>query len=689
MTARPLYYPLIGGLDQESAPIAMPPGRAIAVLNHESVSRGYQRTQGYERIDGRAKPSDATYFVASFTAGVTAFVVGQTVTGFTSGAAARVLATPVLTSGAYDGTGVGTVALHLITGTFTANESLRVAGVNKATLAAALTAGTGMEDAANLAYLVATREYARALITAVPGSGPVRGILYFGGKLHAWRDNVGATAGVLHQSGAGGWTAPNLGTLLLFKTGTIALIAGNAITGGTSGATAVIRSVALNAGTDWSTGNAAGTLVLDTVVGTFVNNEAIRVGGIQRALADGGSSLAVFPAGGRYDFAVHNFYGTVGTERAYGANGVGKAFEYDGASIVPITTGMPDDRPFLAESHKKHLFLAFPKGSLQHSAVGEPRSFTAILGAAELGLGHEITNLVPNATSALIATTDRSLYALTGNDSSDWLLEGLTDEAGGKAYTAQRVGQIVYLDERGVRSVTATQAYGNFRLGTFTSLIHRELENKRRAGITPVGSCVVKSKDQYLLFFSDGSGLSIYFGRKNPEAMMFKYPFVISCLHVAEVAGVEAVFVGATDGFVYELNSGTSFDGAVIEAFIQLPFGHQGAPRLLKRYHKAVGELIASPGTQISLVAQFDYGAGLQPFEHSDIFTNLISGGGIWDVATWDDFYWDSPAVAQVESYLQGLGVNMSLLFFSSSATMESYTLQGITLLFTTRGQKR
>jgi hypothetical protein len=66
--------------------------------------------------------------------------------------------------------------------------------------------------------------------------------------------------------------------------------------------------------------------------------------------------------------------------------------------------------------------------------------------------------------------------------------------------------------------------------------------------------------------------------------------------------GSRAVFVGAEDGFVYELNKGTSFDGEVIEAFIQLPFAHQGDPRLLKRYHSFELEMTAAPGTELGLI---------------------------------------------------------------------------------------
>lgn len=689
MSAKQEYYPLVGGLDQESPAIAVPPGRAIAVLNHESVSRGYQRTQGFERYDGQPRPSDAAFYTATFINGTIEIEEGDTITGYVSGATARVLAVD-LTAGAWDGTGVGTLILHLLTGTFVTTEALRVGGVTHASLDAPPTQGDGAEDEISRGYLTAAQEYARSLIQKVPGSGPVRGILWYEGKAHAWRDNLLATAGVLHQSSADGWAETDLGQLMTFTNGgAYEIVAGDEITGIVSGATATVRHIVTDAGTIWNDGSATGTMVLDDVVGDFVA-EDVNVGLNLSVATIDQPEAASFPPGGRYEFDIFNFYGTVGTERAYGANGVGKAFEYDGASIIPITTGMPGgDTPFLVAAHKNHLFLGFQKGSLQHSDLGEPRSFTARLGASELGMGHELTGIIPNATATLLITTDTSLAVLTGNDSSDWLLEGLSDEAGAKAHSAQRIGQIIYLDERGVRSVAATQTYGNFKLGTYTSLISKELDAKRRRGAQPVGSCVVKSKDQYLLFFNDGTGVSIYFGRKNPEAMLFEYPFVVSCgPYVAEVDGVERVFVGAEDGYVYELNVGTSFDGEEIEAYIQLPFGHQGGPRVIKRYHKAVAELIAGPDTLLAMVAQFDYGVGLQPYSHEEIF-GISGGGGLWGLSSWAEFLWDSPTVAQAESYIQGLGANMSIIVFSSSAAMDSYILQGMTVMFSPRGQKR
>jgi hypothetical protein len=685
MTARPLFYPTQGGIDQETPSISIPPGRAIAANNHEAVSRGYQRTQGYERYDGRAAPSAAKFSVATFTEGALEIEAGDTLTGLASGAVARVLAAPVVALGAWESdNAAGTIALHNIAGQFVTGETLLLGDFAAARMDAPPVESDGIEYPA---YLLAAQTYRRDLIERVPGSGPVRGVVWYEGRLHAWRDNAAGDACVLHQSTGTGWTAPDLGAALLFEGGSIEIVVGDTVTGTESGATGTVRYIVVDAGTDWGS-DATGTMILDGIAGEFVESEPLAVGENPQAVAVGPASPVTFPPGGRYEFTIKNFYGTVGTERVYGANGVGPAFEYDGTNVISIDTGMPDDRPFLVAAHKNHLFLGFPKGSLQHSDLGEPRSFTAVLGAAELGMGHELTGIIPNAQATLLITTDSTLGILTGNDSSDWLLEGLSDEAGGRRHSAQRIGQIIYLDERGVRSVAATQSYGNFRLGTYTSMIQSELEAKRKRGAKPVGSCIIKSKDQYLLFFDDRTGISIYFGRKKPEPMLFEYPFEVSCLHVAEVDGRERAFVGATDGFVYELNVGTSFDGAAIEAYLQLPFAHQGGPRTLKRYHKAVADIIAGPQSQLAMVAQFDGGAGIQPYSHSEVF-GISGGGGMWGLSNWAEFQWDSPTIANAESYIQGLGVNMSLVMFSSSATMESYIIQGITLMFTTRGMKR
>lgn len=691
---KPQFFQLRGGLDQETPAIAIPPGRVIGVLNHEAAANGYRRTDGYERFDGHPAPSDATFSTLSFTQGSAEFAAGDTITGLTSGATARVLAAAAVESGDF-GTAdaTGTLPVHLIDGDFIATEQIQVAGVTRAHVEAAPVLGDWRDSADSVTWLVAAQTYARDLVAAVPGSGAVRGVVWYGGKLNAWRDNADGSAGVLHHSSADGWTETDLGTSLAFTDGgPYEIVPGDVITGDQSGASATVRYVGLDTG-DWAGSDAAGTLVLDDVSGTL-GDETISVAThIATASIATSPQATAFPPGGRYEFDIFNFYATEGFERCYGANGVSKAFDFDGDSVAFISTGMENvglsDTPKNVKQHKEHLFLVFPFGSLQHSALGTPRDFSGVLGAAELGMGHDITNIVPNTAAVMLVFTSQSLSQLTGNDSSDWLLEPIAEkDAGAKPHTAQRIGNVIYLDDRGIRSA-ASATYANFKLGTYTSLINKELGRKRAAGVEPVASCVIKSKDQYLLFFDDGSGISLWFGAKTPEAMLFQYPFVVSCLFVGEVDGVERCFAGAEDGFVYELNKGTSFDGAEIDAYLQLPFNHSGTPELWKRYHRLKLEVSGDPGTEIAMIAEFNGGNSEQPFSEGGSLT-LEGGGGLWGLATWGEFIWSAPQVGGgAEFWMDGMGVDMSPIFISRQSIVPSYTISGATVVYGPRGSKR
>lgn len=77
---------------------------------------------------------------------------------------------------------------------------------------------------------------------------------------------------------------------LAFDAGDNEMFPGDAINDETSGATAVIDQIVVTSGT-WAGNDAVGTLLLKKVVGTFGNNNNIRVGVTVMALADGASVL--------------------------------------------------------------------------------------------------------------------------------------------------------------------------------------------------------------------------------------------------------------------------------------------------------------------------------------------------------------------------------------------------------------
>lgn len=547
-------------------------------------------------------------------------------------------------------------------------------------------AGVGEDDPAAKAALIAA---ARALITEVPGEGPVRGVWKVGNYVFAWRDNVGATACVMHYSTSTGWVAFNTGYTLPFTSGgPFEVQEADTLTGATSGATVFVRRIIVTSGT-WAGADAAGYFIVNKTTGTNVA-ENMNVGVNPNVCTVAAAPVAqTFPAGGRYEFYNHNFYATTNTRAAYGVNGEGAAFEFDGLNLLFIDQGGAIFAPSHVAVFKQHLFLGYANGLVRFSQPGLPLEFDGALGAGEFGVGDGITNFISNNSNALTILGTNSVNSLLGNDASDFVLEPMTDEAGAVEYTAQRIGVALYLDNRGLRSITATQAYGNFRIGTLTEQVQKTLDRKRALGVVPMASCVVRAKNQYRLFFSDGSGISLFFGRKFAEPMLFDYGQVITCVCTTdEQDEKERIFCGSESGFVYELDIGTSFDGAPIDGYLQLAYNHEGGPWVLKRWHKTVFEMIATPGTNVGLSASYDYGGGEQGGTPTARF-EVAGGGGLWDIADWNDFYWSTAIAGQAECYLDGMGKNMSPILVTGATDQDGYVVQGATNLFTVRGQGR
>lgn len=690
----PDYFPLQGGLNLTTPSVRTPKGHAIAAENYQPVERGYRRFDGFERFDGRPSPSAASYWVLHFDAGTAAITAGQIVTGATSSASGEALVNAVVESGSYGGSdAAGYLVLFNVSGTFQNNENLQVAAATKSVANLTATERGATNDTDDTTWYRAAVAATRADILAVPGSGPLRGVWQFDGDRYAFRDNAGATAGVMFKSTTAGWVAQALGRRLNFTSGGVTeIVTGNTITGATSAATALITRVVLQSGT-WGGGDAAGYLIFASQTGTF-QAENIDVGAALNLATIGGDSSAItLPPGGRYEFDNYNFFGASNLRRMYGCNGVGNAFEWDGTVFVPIVTGMATDTPKHIIAHKNHLFLAFVGGSVQHSGIGNPYSWSPVLGASEIGIGTEITNFATYAKSLIIF--GRNVIAeLSGSDSSDFLLNPLSDETGAVEWTAQRMIRPIYLDVRGLRDLIATQDYGDFKMGTISQLIEPFMAAKRKAGIYGIASMRVRGKDQYRLFFSDGTGVAVYMGRKTPEIMPFNLGMVVRCCcsvrddDESVIAADEALLFGSDDGYVYEMDKGTSFDGAEIAAFCRLAFNHSGSPTQSKRYHLATLEVDAVTGTQLRLSAEFSHGNPLQPPAAEQTF-DVMGGGGFWNGVNWNDFLWSTAVEGKAACRIKGHGENISVAVVSTATHEQPHTMHGLTLHMTRRRMLR
>lgn len=692
MAQRDDIIPMEGGLDIVTPAVAKAPGTLIASQNFESSDRGYRRCDGYERFDGRAKPSDAATYELAFLNGTTEPSVDDLVEGATSGAYGWLVEVDV-TSGTWGGgDAAGTMILRHITGDFSDGESLQVSASTFAAADGVANPAWASSDTELETYRVAAATAARALIDEVPGSGPVRGVWTLNGEYFAVRDNAGATAAVIHKAGSSGWQAVSLGHTLDFDTGnassgTVGFNPGDTVTGGTSGATATIERVSLMGGA-WD-GTGEGYFVLSGITGTFQASEVLTGPTGTAAAVDAQAAITLNP-GGKYRTIRKNFYGATASTRIYGASGENRGFEFDGSVYVPIRTGLSDalDKPSYVGEFSKHLFLGVGS-SLMISSIGVPIQYNVNTGAGEIAVGHDLTGLESGYLGALIVFSKDRVSYVTGSDVTDFSLDDISPDSGAFADTSAVVGMPYFLDNEGIRSLEASEAYGDWKMGTETAKVKPWLRGKINGGTDIVGALRVRAKDTYRIYFGDGTGLAIYFGRKDPEPMPFTVGFTPYVLASGkDSSDRDVIFAGGTDGFVYQLDIGTSFDGDAVVAFFLLAHVFQKAPNLEKRYHRMKPEISeAQDGVEIDVVGHFAFGDSW--YLGMDNTMETVGRGGFWDVSLWDDFYWDAPIVSDDPVDINGIGRSIALGFTCEEADTTPFTISSLTLFWSPRKVKR
>lgn len=664
---------MVGGLDQITPTLSLPPGVVRRAANFEcSLNGGYTRIAGYERFDGRPNPSDARYNVLTCTL-TGAVAVGNTVTGYTSAATGKVIAV--------DG---GNVVITRETGIFLIGEALIVSAVNVGTISAIAGAvADGLQDATYKS--LAAADY-RADIAAVPGSGSVRGVCFFNGSTYAWRNNAGGTALAMYKSGSSGWTAVTLGIELRFDDGTTEIVEGTTVVGNSSGATGVARRVTVESGSWGGTPHATGRIIFTSVTGTFQNNEHINVGGTKFALANGTQSQMTWAPGGRVQFSVANFGGGQTNKRLYFCDGVNRAFEFDGTYLVPISTNMSPDVPTRIAVHKQHLFLAFGH-SLQFSAISDPYVWDPVLGAGEIAMNDSITQLLSlpgdQSSGAMAVYTRTDTSVLYGTSSEDFALSTFNVGTGGVANTGQNLDQSYILSERGVMGLGTTLNFGNFATASLTMNLRPFIQVRRNLASA---SIVNREKGQYRVFFSDGYGLYLTIANgKYVGAMPVQFPNPVLCTSEGQsVDGAESSFFGSSDGFVYRLDAGTSFDGAVIPANLGLVYNSTKSPRILKRYRKASVELTGDSFAEFAF--GYDLGYRTQFLDQpSDSTHENDLRSAYWDSMTWDNFVFDGSDISPSEVEVTGTAENMGIRISSVSALLQPFTVNSIIVHYTLR----
>lgn len=670
------YFALQGGLNLVTPPLSMPDGMCRSALNFEvDIDSGYRRIAGYERYDGRTQPSDGVFYSIYCTFSDTVNV-GDTITGLTSGATGYVIAV----TAEY-------IVFTKLTGNFVSGEDLQVSGVTKA-----VSTGVALQQSApsldlETEYRKLSANAYRADITPVPGSGSILGVWRYNNTVYAFRNDLSGTEACMYKSSPAGWVKVDLGYEVAFSNANTSVQDGDTLTQGA--VTAVIRRVVVETGSLVSGVN-TGRLILDTPAGgAFAAGAATSTGGGALTLSGASAAISLL-TGGNYEFVNYNFGGSANTTKMYGCSASNKAFEFDGTVYVPISTGMVTDRPSHIAAHNNYLFLSF-EGSIQYSAVGNPYVFSVVVGAGEIAMGDTVTGFLPlvggETSSALAVFTTNRTSILYDDATTTFRLVSFSFESGAYPRTMQQVGAGYVLDELGIRQITPSDTFGNFAQGQISNFI-RPYINERVT--RSMGSCVVRLRNQYRVFFNDSTAIYVTFDNGRIKGLMpMQFAHTMTCVSSSESSGGEEyIMAGDTSGYVYRMERGTSFDGSPIVAFMNLSFSFMKNPRMRKRYRKAVYEVTGARASQFFATYELGYGS-------SEIDQGLIStiaaglGSTFWDSFVWDSFFWDGRTLLPAEHDLTGTAENISLIIRSESDLYDPFVINSAIIQYTQRRQLR
>lgn len=530
------------------------PGSARELVNFEpSIKGGYRRINGFTKFSSSYVPPCGDPKVQGSSQSGTTLVISN------------VLVAPE--------TGMS-VAVAGVTGTY----SISASSYNSSSKEATLTLSTSLDSS----------PADKAAVTLGNRTSTTEGVFYSkvgGGLVYALR------GGLLWSSNSGAWTkinTPSYGTVK---------VAGGSQTGSTldvDGVTSDTYSFQ-----EGDTFTVAGIEKVYAVVSVGTTSSGAVTLTISPNLASSPADNADvtvlnndLAAGTKARFEEFNFNGTFKFAMVNGSN---YPMTWDGTTFK-VLLGSND---VLGATHvvdyKDHLFFA-KNDQVVFCAPFNEEDFSVANGAGSFRLTGNTTGMIVFREN-LICFTDNSIRTLVGSSVADFQLNTITLDIGClEGDTIQEVGgDIIFLGPDGLRFLGATERNGDFSLALASRNIQDRIIRFINSGV-PLVSTVIRSKNQYRLFeFVTGRDvdrsegyLGVQFIDQDFQGFAWAKTEGIKVYRVSSnlyQSTEKVVFVGE-DGFVYLMESGSSFDGADINAKFYSPYIPINDPTVRKTAYK-------------------------------------------------------------------------------------------------------
>ena len=261
----------------------------------------------------------------------------------------------------------------------------------------------------------------------------------------------------------------------------------------------------------------------------------------------------------------------------------------------------------------------FSKGSnLYFSAPGDAQDFSAANGGGVINVSHGITGLI-SFRDQLIIFSRNNIQRLTGSSIADFQLNPITESIGClDPDTIQEVGgDIMYMSPDGIRLLGATDRIGDFALEVASDPIADDVY-KFAQSTSNFCSIVIREKAQYRIFayneseqkkvargllvtkFSDQGTGNLAWG----ETAGIK-AFVADSKYVANYS--EIIIFANEDGYLYQMEQGSDFNGEPIEAIYESPYMPVSDPQIRKTFYKLTTYIDPTGSFEIDLAVKYDF----------------------------------------------------------------------------------
>lgn len=459
----------------------------------------------------------------------------------------------------------------------------------------------------------------------------------------------------------------------------------------TGGYRSVRGHTLLGGGPPPGTGNILGLAVWNAGVYCVRQNGASAH--LYKLVAGAWSSVGSGLPNARHDFVAGNFFSLAASENLFMVAG-GKPWKYDGTTLSEIAAA-PSGAKYI-EIHANHLFLGFEVGSVQWSALGNPDNWDSANGAGELGVSDRVTSLAQVAGGVLVIGAQDSIKMMYGSSVANFEVKDFSSNAGIAPYTMATIGTTpVFKSSTGLTSLLTVQAFADFQFGSWAQEIAPLFPLQ---DAEPVAAIALKNSNQYRLYLGSGLGVVATFNGEKPVGISSTiFPEAVTMAATGDDSEPEEdLSVFADDaGNVYQMDSGTSFNGAEIKTYLALGYNHFGGPSVRKRFRHLYLDVLADSSVDLLVLPSFNLGSSLVP-RHlvAEIATpeqilTALSAGGLWEFDKWGDFAWGTPILDMSYMRLFGTATHLGLVVNTASTTAKQHTIHGYTTHYDVRRLRR